>query len=270
MSWGSYGRDIAAKLMEAKTFEAIEAIAKDAIEMIRGEGENKSRKIAFKMVSREVLKTFPRSEEEKPFYWYDPSGKKDLPHWRHCFFQHFSLTSEEWGTDPSKREAAIQTTTADELFDSETETYLQQAIESTGLDREEVLKRAIASYAKVVSRNRRDDIETIPTEKLLNDPSLRTLPGRGEELAKRAIRAILKHNNEIATGDGDRWAITQSIIAALTGVRPSTVKMIIEEFRGAIDDHNEKFGIDGYSNRRIKMDIREAIDLAKLQPDGME
>ncbi|MDY7015497.1 MAG: hypothetical protein SVX43_18260, partial [Cyanobacteriota bacterium] len=97
-----------------------------------------------------------------------------------------------------------------------------------------------------------------------------TTPGRAEELTKRAIRAIMRHNAEIATENNQRWAITQSIIAALIGGRPSSIGKAMKPYQTQIDDHNAKYGINGYTNRSQERKIDEAIDLAELVPDGLE
>jgi len=84
------------------------------------------------------------------------------------------------------------------------------------------------------------------------------------------IRAMMIHNNEVAVDNDHRWAITQSVITEITGSRASSVKPIVEEFKTMIDDHNAKYNLNNYSNRKGKgRDITQEIKLVDLVPDGI-
>jgi hypothetical protein len=136
------------------------------------------------------------------------------------------------------------------------------------------IRQAIKVYAKTITgktRKQSEDLTTVSTDKLLNDPTYSTHPGRAEELTKRAIKAIKYYNANIATEKADRWCITQSAIASLTGSRATTVGKILEQFKDDIDSHNQTYDLDNYSNRkRGKPSIEETIDLTELTPDGLD
>jgi hypothetical protein len=116
------------------------------------------------------------------------------------------------------------------------------------------------------TKSRENPIE----EAITGSPCLSTHPGRAEELTKRAIRAIKYFNTNIATEESDRWCITQSAIASLTGSRASAIGKILEQYKTEKDDHNQTYGLDNYSNRKPGKKIEEIINLSDLCPDGLE
>jgi hypothetical protein len=135
-------------------------------------------------------------------------------------------------------------------------------------------RQALRVYAKTITgktRKQSEDLATIPTDKLLNDSTYSTHPGRAEELTKRAIKAIKHYNANIATSKASRWCITQSAIASLTGSRASTVGKVLEQFKDDIESHNQTYELDNYSNRkRGKPSIEETINLTELTPNGLD
>jgi hypothetical protein len=289
MSWGKLGKQIANKLEETTDESIIEALGLKTIQEIKDNESPEKQRNALKMVSREILKIFPRRESEAECYYYDHAGKADLPKWRHLIFKSLTLDSAVRGDDQTTEQATEQPTkqpteqtittlndvTIEQLeLDADTQQTLENALNQSGMALPNFIRQAIKVYAKTITgktRKQSEDLTTVSTDKLLNDPTYSTHPGRAEELTKRAIKAIKYYNANIATEKADRWCITQSAIASLTGSRATTVGKILEQFKDDIDSHNQTYDLDNYSNRkRGKPSIEETIDLTELTPDGLD
>lgn len=324
MAWGEMGKGIAQRLEGLVDEQAIKVLAQEAIQAIhKQESEPAKRVNALKMVSREILKKFPRMGSETPCYYHDPAGKADLPKWRHLIFKYLTLDTSDWdavggearevfkaqnpvkqvkatepteqpkATEPTeqpqvtepttkpkkqrtrKPEQILKTMTVEQLnLDSETQQTLEDALTHSGMPLEDFIKQAIKVYAKTITgkaKQRTEDLANVPTAELLNDAKWRTHPARAEELTKRAIRGIIRYNTEVATENADRWKITQSLIAKLTGSRPQTVGEILKQYQSTVDDHNNKpeYAFTDYTNRKGK-DKEKVINLAELVPNGLE
>jgi hypothetical protein len=117
------------------------------------------------------------------------------------------------------------------------------------------------------------DLAAIPTDQLLHEKKYQTLPGRAQELTKRAVRAIKKHNANESEPD-QRWHITQNAIVNLTGSRPADVAKALAQFTDDIKYMETTYGLNNYSNRKGKdlegntREIQHEIDLVALVPDG--
>jgi hypothetical protein len=97
MTWGKTGKDIAKQLEDLSDEQSIKAVAAKTMQAIHAkEGTPEKRANALKMLNRELLKKFPRKEEETKSYYHDPSGKADLPKWRHLIFKYLTLDSSDW------------------------------------------------------------------------------------------------------------------------------------------------------------------------------
>jgi hypothetical protein len=290
MSWGKLGKQIAKKLEGTTDRHTIEVLGQITIQEIRDSESPEKQSNALKMVSREILKAFPRRESEAECYYYDPAGKADLPKWRHLIFKSLTLDRAdeqpteqpieqpiEQPTEQSTEQVlpALEDMTIEQLeLDADTQQTLENALLQSGMALPDFIRQAIKVYAKTVTgktRKQSEDLATVQTTKLLNDPTYSTHPGRAEELTKRAIKAIKYYNANIATERADRWCITQSAIALLTGSRPSTVGKVLEQFKDDIESHNQSYELDNYSNRkRGKPSIEETINLTELTPDGLD
>lgn len=281
-TWGQIGREVAGKLKNLESDEAIAKLGNDIISLIYArESEPKKRENALKMVSREILKLFPRERDETENYYFDESGKTTLPKWRHKIFQSLTLDRASTPEPASKPEAPTKKQTLDTMsidqlnLDSETKQKVEAALNHSGMSLAEFTRRAMQVYANTLmgklERQQEEDISTIPTDKLLNDPAYSTYPGKGEELTRRAIRAMKTHNDEIATESDQRWCITQSAIASLTGSKPATIGKAMKPFKQMIDEHNAKYELNGYSNRKGgDRDISKEINLTELAPTGLD
>ncbi len=168
-------------------------------------------------------------------------------------------------------------------LDSETQQIVSDALNHSGMTLADFIRQACKVYAKTVTgkaKQSEDDLSNVPTEQLLNPSQVvngkeirtkyYTHPGRAEELTKRAIVAIQRHNDNAPEKD-QRWMITQTAIQALTGSRPATIKKNLEQYKGMIDDHNQKYGLNPYDNRKGNdRKIENEIDLVALVPDGLD
>jgi hypothetical protein len=291
MTWGKLGKEIASKLEGITDEYVIKAMGELTIQEIKSSESPSKRSNALKMVSREILKKFPRRESKTKCYYYDPAGRGDLPKWRHLIFKYLTLDSADWQAvreesqleptqpieqpieQPTERPTAtLKSMTIEQLeFDPETTSILKDALEQSGMELAQFIQQAVRVYAKTItgkSKKRGEDLATVPTDKLLNDPSFSTHPGRAEELTKRAIQAIKYYNANVATENADRWCITQSAIAKLTGSKPATIGKILEQYFDEIETHNQTYGLNDYSNRKRDKKI-EDLNFAEYVPDGL-
>ena len=293
MTWGKKGREIASLLEGMTDQDSIKFLGQTTIQEIKSAETPDKRTNALKMVSREILKKFPRRDSETDCYYHDLGGKSDLSKWRHLIFKYLTLDSADWDslsledllTKQPTEQLTEQQTEQNQLtiedmtiqgldLDTQTQEILESALEQSGMALTDFIKQAVRVYAKTItgkSKKHSEDLSTVPTENLLKDPTYSTHPGRAEELTKRAIKAIKYYNANIATEKADRWCITQSAIASLTGSRASTVGKVLEQFKDDIESHNQTYELDNYSNRkRGKPSIEETINLTELTPDGLD
>jgi hypothetical protein len=300
-TWGAVGRELVEKLKGVTDEPSIKALGDAVIQdILRQEATPKERANALRMVNREIMKQYPRLSSEAPAYWYDPKGKESQSKWRHLVFKSLTLSTsdwdavgdenrEEWKAQQQETEQQQQETkqllepvspeflamTIDQFqLDSESQSLVQEALTLSGMTLASFTRQALRVYAKTITgktRKQSEDLATVPTDKLRNDPTYSTHPGRAEELTKRAIKAIKYYNANIATEKASRWCITQSAIASLTGSRASTVGKVLEQFKDDIESHNQTYELDNYSNRkRGKPSIEETINLTELTPDGLD
>ncbi len=163
-------------------------------------------------------------------------------------------------------------------LDHETAERVNAALNYSGMALPDFIKQACTVYSKMVTSRAsliHEDLSTVATKELLDSATYKTHPGRAVELLKRAIKAIKLHNAS-TTELGYRWAITQTLLAELTGSRPSTLKELMKQFATDIDGYNAQliaaFGLDEnkarYLNRKDKS-IKKP-DLVALVPDGLD
>lgn len=290
-TWGAVGRELVQKLKDVTDEASIKALGDATIQDILSlESTPKGRANALRMVNREITKQYPRLESKATAYWYDPKGKESQPKWRHLIFKSLTLSTSDWDEagDESRQEwkaqqqevspqvePAPKALTIDQFqLDGESHQLVQDAIALSGMTEDEFTRQALRVYAKTItgrSKAASEDLSTVPTDELLSDAKFSTHPGRAEELTKRAIKAIKYYNANIATEKADRWCITQSAIASLTGSRASTVGKVLEQFKDDVESHNQTYELDNYSNRkRGKPGIEETINLTELTPDGLD
>jgi hypothetical protein len=288
VSWGEVGREVAGKLEKISDEESIKALALETIKQIKELSQTPAkRENARKSVSREIRKTYPNRQTKAQGYYHDPSGKAELGKWRHLIFKYLKLDSADYDDiggehradwkaqqvqSKSTQQLTLENMTIEQLeLDAETTTILENALEQSGMELAQFIKKAIMVYAKTITgktKLRGEDLANVPTDTLLNDPSFNTHPGRAEELTKRAIQAIKYFNANVATENTDRWCITQSAIAKLTGSKPATIGKILEQYKDEIETHNQTYGLNDYSNRKRDKKI-EDLNFTEYVPDGL-
>ena len=292
MSWTQTARNFAEQLQQLSDELEIEKLAQTIIEQIYELTSASKRKRALATVSKEIRKIYPNDEVSHPLYFEHTEAKDGKPPiYKHIIFKTLTLTTSDWdelATDGSREEWLFQqqenqkaieqpslgNMTINQLnLEEETQQTLEQALEHSGMPLDEFIKQAIAVYAKTITgkaRKHSEDLSNVPTAELLSDAQWTTHPGRAEELTKRAIRAIKFYNANKVGENADRWCITQSAIASLTGSRQSTIKKILERYLDDIESHNQTYGLNGYSNRKPGKEIKEEIDMAELIPNGVD
>jgi hypothetical protein len=274
-TWGKVGRELAEKL-DGLTNEAdIKALGGATIqEILKQETTSEARMNALKLISRELLKRYPRAESpQSKSYWHDAGGKTSLPKWRHAIFKYLTFGRKEHQAEVI--ETKPERITMNQLdLDIETQDILEAALNHSGMELQDFIKQAIKVYAKTItgkSKKHSEDLSAVATGELLTDSKYKTHPGRATELTKRAIQAIKIYNSEIAAEPADRWMITASAIASLIGSRQSTIKEIMQQFQTSIDENNlnPEWNLTPYSNRKPGQKIDDAIHLSGLMPDGL-
>lgn len=69
-------------------------------------------------------------------------------------------------------------------------------------------------------------------------------PGAALEKIRRSYQAICLYNDTVATGDGDRLAVTNQALRDLSGCNGLLVRDWIEQHKDEIISHNAKFGME--------------------------
>mgnify|MGYP001799739509 CR=1 FL=1 len=288
--WELEGIRLVKKLQVSKNEKQVKSVCLEVVQEITASYQNPtSRKTPLATIRKAVLNTFPDTKtQQHSLQCFTNSGKGKKPRYQHLALKYLTLSKEDWdelGDSNRKKWEKEQQDSSNKLnlndmtleqldLDTETKEIAQNAMEQLNISLEELLKRSITFYSKTVvgkAKRNEEDLSHILTKELLEDKKYSTHPLRASELTKRAIVAIKKHNNEIASENNNRWCITQSVIAVLTGSKPATIGKTLNEFKQLIDDHNQKFQLNGYSNRKGKdRDIQQEIDLIKLVPNGFD
>gem|GEM_PF-4712042 len=131
-------------------------------------------------------------------------------------------------------------------LDHQTASRVNAALAHSGMTLPDFLKQACKVYSNLVmgrASQVNDNLSTVATEELRDSATYKTHPGRAVELLKRAIRAIKIHNAS-ATEVAYKWGITQTLLAELTGSKPSTLKELMKHFASDIDGYNERLMAD--------------------------
>lgn len=297
MNWQQVGRELVEGLEGIENEETIRLACSEVMQQIcSAYGNPASRKKPLSLVRKEISNRWPSTATKASEHQYlTSSGKGNVERYEHLALKYLTLSERDWDelrgdatpvesevnrkqieAEPPRqtKEFNIKDMDIKQLeLDAETEGMVNQAIEQSGMNLAEFIQKACQVYAKTVTGKARkfeEDLATVPTEKLLNDVAYSTHPGRPDELTKRAIRAIEIYNDEIATENKYRWCITQTIITELTGSRAESVKRIMGSLKQRIDDHNAKYELNPYSNRKRGIELKDEVKLTKLVPSGIE
>jgi hypothetical protein len=99
--------------------------------------------------------------------------------------------------------------------------------------------------------------ESIPNDQLRN----MKVAGAVEEKIYRAFCAIANHNDNAPSND-DRWYIGSVTLSSVSGCNRQAVGDWVKTHQLTVDDHNNKYGLGQYHNKRHKG--VEITDLVKL------
>lgn len=303
MNWTEIGQQLAEALQGIDDEATIRTACEAVTGKIYAQYENpSSRRNPLTAVRKELAKHYPQtSTKQADYQYFTDSGKGKVKRWEHLALKYLTLSKQDWdevgdekrgewqeetATQPANNvhefsQLSLENMTIKQLeLDSQTQEIVEQAIEQTGMSLAEFIQKACRVYAKTVTgktRKQGGDLSAVSTEELLKNLTYATYPGRVDELTRRAIQAIKIYNSEIAPERKDRWCITQSIIAELTGSRPAAVKESLEKYREDIYDHHAKYELldangepDKYINRKKGIEIKDKIKLLELVPDGLE
>lgn len=102
------------------------------------------------------------------------------------------------------------------------------------------------------------DLTTVSWDDL--NTKYKTHPGSAEERMRRAVQAIMDYNDYVATEQSQRWRVTTSILAQLSGSRSDRIKNFFNKHETWINDHNNKWNFTAYHNKG-KGDITEVMKL---------
>jgi hypothetical protein len=287
--WEVTGKQLVEKLQTLKNEKQIESACQEVIAEITQSYENSaSRKNPLATIRKAVSTAFPDSQKQQhSLQYFTDSGKGKKPRYQHLALKYLTFSQEAWDelADDNRKEWKKQQTDNqrkikliidmnNEQTTIEIPEVAQLAMEQLEIEPIELINRALVFYSKSIigkSKRHEEDLSNVLTEDLLNDKKFSTHPVRASELTKRAVVAIIRHNNEVATENDFRWCITQSAIAVLTGSKPAAIGKTLNEFKQLIDSHNQKFDLNHYSNRKGKdRDIQQEIDLVELVPDGID
>lgn len=251
-----------------------------------------------------IESAFPSSNALKPGYYKTSFGKGKGERYEHLALWYCTSNEDRWEVtgdrardeywgklpkfssdeeqpveQPAKQpteqpKLRIEDMTLDQLeLDAETQQIVNDALEHSGMSLADFIKQACKVYAKTVTgkaKQSEEDLSSVPTSALLIDPKYKTHPNRVEELVKRAIVAIMRSNDQAPEQD-QRWMITQTSLQALTGSRPAAIKKLLDKYKTMIDDHNAKYDLQPYDNRKGNgRKIEDEIAMLTLVPDGLD
>lgn len=86
--------------------------------------------------------------------------------------------------------------------------------------------------------------------------------GATDERILRAFRAVSDYNDYVATSNDDRWFIGAVTLRSLTNCNGTLVSEWIEQHKQAVEDHNNKYQLGQYHNKRHKG--KSITDVVKL------
>lgn len=294
------GSELAFKLQNVTDEKVIKALTIEAWKELKQAITNPSTfsSRGLSTARKAIKEVFPDSEKPLPGYYFTNQGKGQVSRYEHLALWYLTANTDRWEitgdkarvayfeglpqlltqqqTEQSQPEAQLepqQTLKLEDMtlqqlkLDTETHQIVQNALNHSGMNLADFIKQACKVYARTVvgkaEQATKSELENIPTTELLNNSKLRTLPGRAEELAKRAIQALMSYNDN-CTEKSQKWCITATSINSLTGSKMSLIKNVMEQYKLMIDDHNGKHGLNAYDNRGRSTKIEEDVDFVNF------
>lgn len=177
-----------------------------------------------------------------------------------------SFSPQEWdemGDATARQEYREQKTEEEEKLeeliqylqlDTEEVNIVQQASQKSSFSIKELLKRGLIIEAKtqLTKAENEASFSNMTSEEVAATNSKQA----PQELAKRAIEAIIEHNDYRATEKDQKWYISQGFVSNFlkeklgVNVHLATVKKVIQQQKIRIADHNSKHELVPTSNRK--------------------
>lgn len=133
---------------------------------------------------------------------------------------------------------------------------------------EDFLKAAVAERAGSNGALSGDDLSEVATSELITKGTdAYKHPARLPNLIPRLITAISRYND--TASKGERISPTNSVIAKLGNIRPNDLKEWMEVYKGHVQEQDEQWGINQFTNRSIgKVKIAELLESIELPENG--
>lgn len=119
----------------------------------------------------------------------------------------------------------------------------------------------VKPISKPASKQQDKNWEDVPSEELKESKA----HGSAFEKCKRIVQAIMDYNDYKAPSNDDRWYIGVRSIQECaggdgkSGLNYRPVKQFLDQFKGMIDDHHQKYGLNNQHNKRHQKHISEVI-----------
>ncbi len=303
--WALAGTELVKKLRQKQenssiTEADIKMLSEDVVNQIKSAYPDtpNSQKKPLMIVRKAITDAFPSTQKQvHTWQYFTNSGKGHNPRYEHLALKYLTLhplelrqsaqgerlevpeeVEEIQQPEPPKLKLSELKLEALEL-DVEIQENIQDALNQSGKSFTDFCVQAWNVYAKTLTgkaKKHDEDLAAVSTESLLTSKTYATHPGRASELTKRCIYAMMAINDQ-ATEINDKWCITQSAIAEITGSKPASVGKILQQYQQMIQDHHIKHLLlndqglpNTYINRKKGKDITVEIDLVTLLPDGMD
>ncbi|GAA6614895.1 hypothetical protein [Scytonema sp. NUACC26] len=292
------GNDLISRLKNVIDEDTIRALTLEAWQELRTTIPNlNSFSKALTIVRKITLENFPDNDTPKQSYYHTSQGKGRGSRYEHLAIWYLTSSTEKWEiigdkarenyfnnfpefpnsqpqptselqTEPPQQTIKLEKNMTLQLeLDTETQEIIENALKYAKMSLPDFVKQACIVYGRTVVGKAKQVTETdlgnIPTSELLNNKEYRTLPGRVEELATRAIQAMI-HHNDMATEKNQKWCITATAINTLTGSKMGLIKDVMEQRKIVIEDHNNKHELNPYDNRGRETKIEQDIDFVNF------
>ena len=112
----------------------------------------------------------------------------------------------------------------------------------------------------IVEKQRTKESEQHEHKTLTSPPTPSTQPkssrrNSASDKIDRAVNAVMSYNDNCSTDD-QRWAVTESAIARLTGCNRPAIRNYFDSHREAIDQHNSRYQFSSRHNAKLSRQKR--------------
>ena len=272
--WEERGYKLVLDFIKTDDNEDIEPLALAVVkEIIEAYPDNMdSRKNSLETV-RQIVKKPPYNPEVFPCYpIFDSNGKPSGYEHLALKYLRFSKDIESVQTTASIEKAKLSELKIQHLgLDVETEKSVLSALEKLGVSLAEFIQKSCKFRARtVIGRIKKysdSDLSVVLTKDLLDveNKCYQTHPKKIAELTRRAIKAIMTHNDN-CTETNQKWFLSATAINRLTGSRINSIKEVLKDYESMVEAHNNKHELKPLTNRG---NGRRDIDICLLVPCGV-